>query len=247
MEADSPAVIIGAMIIAMLLGPIAGVSLALVDSNTKHLLKGLATLAVGAAGVVVTALAIGVIHNDLPLTAEMLARGHHQLALGAFLLTFTNIVAIQFSSSVVLWFTGFRGISHTRGLSLMTFLKTNSVSILILAVLAVVLTNSMHETMGRKMYESTTKYALQQECLGSEGCYLADVRFSEGTGKNAVISDVVRGPNPPNPERIAAVESKMPAHPKGRPIELRVRYVPTTTITRDGVLYEGDETPHAAP
>lgn len=297
--ANSPAVIIGAMIIAMLLGPIAGVSLALVDSNSKYLLKGLITLVAGAAGVIATALALGVIHSDLPITGEMLARttpnfadlmialaggaagayatvsprlsvafvgvaiatalvpplcaasillarGYYHLAFGAFLLTFTNIVAIQFSSSVVLWFTGFRKISHTKGISFLVFLKTNSVSIAILTVLAVVLTNSMHETMSKKIYESNTKNALQQECVGEEGCFLADVRFDENTSGGTIIRAVVRGPNPPDAKRIAAVEKKLPSHPKGKPTELRVRYVPTTTITRDGVLYHDNGSANTA-
>lgn len=44
--ANSPAIIIGAMIVAMLLGPITGVALALVDSNLKLLRQGLTTILV---------------------------------------------------------------------------------------------------------------------------------------------------------------------------------------------------------
>ena len=42
--ANSPAVVIGAMVVAMLLGPILGVSLALVDIDTKFLLRSLTSL-----------------------------------------------------------------------------------------------------------------------------------------------------------------------------------------------------------
>ena len=52
---NSPAVIIGAMLIAMLLGPITGISLALVDSDMKSLLRGFLTLLAGAAVVFVHA------------------------------------------------------------------------------------------------------------------------------------------------------------------------------------------------
>jgi len=45
--ANSPAVVIGAMIIAMLLGPIAGIALALVDGDMQFLLKSLITLLAG--------------------------------------------------------------------------------------------------------------------------------------------------------------------------------------------------------
>jgi uncharacterized hydrophobic protein (TIGR00271 family) len=292
--ANSPAVIIGAMIIAMLLGPITGVSLALVDSDVKALLRGVCTLLVGAAGVIATAYTIGSIHIDVPITVEilgrthpnfadlmialaggaagayasvsprlsvafvgvaiatalvpplcaasiLLARGQHQLALGAFLLTFTNIVAIQFASSVVLFFTGFRKLSEAKGLSVLQFLKYNFVSIAILAVLAVVLTDSMHEVLSKKIYEANVRSVLEQECAASDGCYLADIRFGPRWKQENVIAVVVRGPQPPTPERIAAIEKKLPAHPKGLPVELRARYVPTTTISRNGVLYDDSQ------
>lgn len=72
--ANSPAVVIGAMIVAMLLGPIAGISLALVDSDAKILLKSLLSLLSGVAAVMVTAFIIGAVHNDMPITSEMLSR-----------------------------------------------------------------------------------------------------------------------------------------------------------------------------
>jgi len=292
--ANSPAVIIGAMIIAMLLGPITGVSLALVDSDTRSLLKGLLTLAAGAAGVVATASVIGMIHGEVPITAEilnrthpnfadlmialaggtagayasvsprlsvafvgvaiatalvpplcaasiLLARGHYSMALGAFLLTFTNIVAIQFASSVVLWCTGFRRISHAQGKSAMMFLKNNSVSILILAALAVVLTDSMHEVLSKKIYESNVTQTMERECALHDACYLAGVRFVESPD-NVIIYAVVRGRNIPTAEQVAAMEKNLPAHPKNKPVELRARYVPTATINRDGVMFDDNVT-----
>ena len=42
--ANSPAVVIGAMLVAMLMGPIVGVSLALVDSDARILLRSLLSL-----------------------------------------------------------------------------------------------------------------------------------------------------------------------------------------------------------
>ncbi|NJK52054.1 MAG: DUF389 domain-containing protein [Leptolyngbyaceae cyanobacterium SU_3_3] len=72
--ANSPAVVIGAMIVAMLLSPILGVALALVDSDVALLKKSFLTLISGILGVMLTALAIGYIHRDIPLTNEILAR-----------------------------------------------------------------------------------------------------------------------------------------------------------------------------
>jgi uncharacterized hydrophobic protein (TIGR00271 family) len=70
---NSPAVVIGAMIIGMLLGPIAGVSLALVDSDIKFLIRSLSSLLAGVTGVMVTAFILGTIHKEIPITDEIMA------------------------------------------------------------------------------------------------------------------------------------------------------------------------------
>jgi len=71
---DSPAVVIGAMIVAMLLGPITGIALGLVDRNDGLFRKGLATLAGGVLVVYVTAFVLGLAHSEFPLTNEIYAR-----------------------------------------------------------------------------------------------------------------------------------------------------------------------------
>ena len=150
--ANSTAVVIGAMIVAMLLGPIAAAALALVEGAHRDLLASVGTLVVGVLCVVGTGLVVGVVHKDIPITAEIMARtapnftdlmialaggaagayatvnprlsvafvgvaiatalvpplcsgsilmvrGEYALGLGCYLLTFTNIIAIQFTSS----------------------------------------------------------------------------------------------------------------------------------------------------
>lgn len=71
---NSPAVVIGAMIIAMLLGPIAGVSLGLVDRNNRLFRKALTTLAGGVAVAYGTAFILGAVQSEFPLTGEIYAR-----------------------------------------------------------------------------------------------------------------------------------------------------------------------------
>lgn len=71
---DSPAVVIGAMIIAMLLGPIAGVSMGLVDRSNPLLRKALPTLVGGLVVVYATAFVLGTVHRASPLTHEIYAR-----------------------------------------------------------------------------------------------------------------------------------------------------------------------------
>jgi uncharacterized hydrophobic protein (TIGR00271 family) len=71
---NSPAVVIGAMIIAMLLGPISGVALGLVDNDNALLRRALGALGGGIAVVYVTALVLGLVHRGIPLTPEIYAR-----------------------------------------------------------------------------------------------------------------------------------------------------------------------------
>src|SRR5580704_16826089 len=71
---NSPAVVIGAMIIAMLLGPIAGVSLGLVDRNDALVWSALPTLAGGFLVVYGTAFLLGFLNRNLPLTDEIYSR-----------------------------------------------------------------------------------------------------------------------------------------------------------------------------
>jgi uncharacterized hydrophobic protein (TIGR00271 family) len=71
---NSPAAMIGAMIIAMLHGPISSVALGLVDNNNALLWEALGTLGLGIGVVYGTAFALGVVHHEIPLTGEISAR-----------------------------------------------------------------------------------------------------------------------------------------------------------------------------
>jgi uncharacterized hydrophobic protein (TIGR00271 family) len=292
--ANSPAVVISAMIVAMLLGPIAGVSLALVDIDMKLLLKSLTSLFAGTVGVIVTAFIIGTIHKDIPITNEIVARtapnfldlmialaggaaaayttvsprlsialigvaiatalvpplcaagilfarGVIYLAFGALLLTFTNMVAIQFSSSVVLWLIGFRRISRTSGLSLLAVAKGNAVSIVILLALGVMFTTTLHQVVARRLYEASTRFTLQKEINPSIGNHLVVVQFDKIVRGKNIIRAVVRGPHPPSAEQVAALEAKLPIPPDRTKVELRIRFVHTTIIDRNGPLNEDVE------
>ncbi len=71
---NSPAVVIEAMLIATLLGPILAIALALVNGDLPLLGRAFVAELVGALVVVAVALLIGLIHRDIPLTNEILAR-----------------------------------------------------------------------------------------------------------------------------------------------------------------------------
>jgi uncharacterized hydrophobic protein (TIGR00271 family) len=288
--ANSPAVVISAMIVAVLLGPIVGVSLALVDIDMKLLLKSLTSLLAGAIGVMFTAFIIGTIHKDLPITNEIMARtapnlldlmvalaggaagayatvsprlsiavvgvaiavalvpplsatgilfarGKFTLAFGALVLIFTNMVAIQFASSVVLWLNGFRRRHRTSEQPWLVFAKGNVISIVILLALAVVFTTSLQRIVAKQLYESSVRFTLQEIIKDSLGSHLVAVQFDETVPGKNIIRAVMRGPNPPSAAQVAELEDKLPSPPHRKIVELRIRFVQTTIINKDGPLY----------
>ena len=72
--ANSAAVVIGAMVVSMLLGPISGVALGLNDSDRPLLRTALISLTGGIAWILAIAVVVGLIHRDVPLTGEILSR-----------------------------------------------------------------------------------------------------------------------------------------------------------------------------
>ncbi len=71
---NSAAVVIGAMLVAMMLGPITGVALAIIDYRMPLLRKSLFTVVAGISLVVLVGFLIGLLHNEQPLTSEILSR-----------------------------------------------------------------------------------------------------------------------------------------------------------------------------
>ncbi|MGB7126568.1 MAG: TIGR00341 family protein [Methylovirgula sp.] len=71
---NSPAVVIGSMVVAMLLGPISGVALGLNNGNWPLLRTALFSLVGGIIWILAIATVVGLIHRDVPLTSQILSR-----------------------------------------------------------------------------------------------------------------------------------------------------------------------------
>ncbi|MDN3453625.1 MULTISPECIES: DUF389 domain-containing protein [unclassified Psychrobacter] len=71
---NSAAVVIGAMLVAMMLGPITGIALAIIDHRMPLLRKSFFTVIIGVSLVVLVGFIVGWLHKDQPLTAEILSR-----------------------------------------------------------------------------------------------------------------------------------------------------------------------------
>ena len=71
---NSPAVIIGAMLIAMLYGPIVGVALGLAEASLPLLAGSLLSEITGATWVLAIGYAVGVASRNIPISGEILSR-----------------------------------------------------------------------------------------------------------------------------------------------------------------------------
>ncbi|HEX7575037.1 MAG TPA: hypothetical protein VF360_01565 [Candidatus Methanoperedens sp.] len=62
------------------------------------------------------------------------------------------------------------------------------------------------------------------------------LRF-ETTSNTTIVRAIMRGPNPPSVEQVSIMENGLPTPPDGTRVELRIRFVQTTIIDRNGMLY----------
>ena len=290
---NSPAVVIGAMIIAMLLGPISSLALGIIEGSVNLILKSLLTLITGVLTVCLTSAFWGWLHISSPLTNEIMARtspnlmdlmialaggmagalslmhkrlatafvgvaiatalvpplasasillvrGDFTLARGAFLLTFTNIVGIQFGYSLVLWLGNVSLAGKGGESSLISFVKRNMLGLIIMLLLGALLTYNLSSVVGKFNFERTTQKILTKEISAIPGSDLDEIRFDNEGGK-LVIRVVVRGPNAPDKNTVAAWESKLAANYLHIPNELRIRFVKTVVITKEGELFNDNK------
>ena len=287
--ADSAASVIGAMLVAMLLSPIAGVSLSLVDGDNALLRQSLLSLGGGVGIVVVCAWIIGLLHPDIPAGKELLgrthpnyldlmialaggavgayavitprivnavvgvaiatalvpplcsgtifaARGEWDNAFGAYLLAFANIIAIQFSSSIVLWLAGFRK-ALDRFYRNEKVVWLNGVSLALIILLFIALGANTKMVVTRILYETNTRKVLLEEIKHYPGAHISDIRMDQEEGKN-LVRVVVGSPNNFSAKEVGMIESKLPAAPNGSPIELRLRHIKVEVMTKDGAKFD---------
>ena len=71
---NSPAVIIGAMLIAMLFGPIVGIALGLAEADMQLLRRSVVSEVAGAVWVSVIGFGLGMVFRDLPIGSEVVSR-----------------------------------------------------------------------------------------------------------------------------------------------------------------------------
>ncbi|MBX3115096.1 MAG: TIGR00341 family protein [Fimbriimonadaceae bacterium] len=292
---NSTAVVIGAMIIAMLLGPINGLALALNDSNWGLLRKAGVSEALGVGVVLAASMVIGRMHADIPLGSEVLARtqpnildlfialaggaagayalispklqsgavgvaiatalvpplstcgiliargggDNMRLALGAFLLFFTNLVTIQAAASAVFWFRGLHAPIRSTDQGLIELCRRNGISLGLIVVLGGFLVFTFQSSV-----EKTTRELRLKDMVSilirakQEGAAVADFRIEDRD--NAInIFTVVRSPISFSPDQVAETERLLQSS-SDKQVKLFVRSIITKEASSTGWLHQKD-------
>ena len=284
--ANSTAVVIGAMVIATLLGPIMGIALGLLESHPRLLRKAVLSEVFGVVLVLGVSFLIGCFYQKIPSGSELLsrtspntfdlvialaggaagayamvsprlsvglvgvavatalvpplstcgiflARGNFDQAGGAFILFITNLVAIQFSSSVVFLLTGYAGFTK-QPMRWRAFLVRNGVSLALLILLAVVLGLNLETVVDRTLDETQIRADLTKALEIYPEAYLTDVRI-DNNGTRTLVTAVVRTPVAFTPTQVGHIETQL-RHQRNSLLVLHIRSVITIETTQQGTL-----------
>lgn len=284
---DSTAVVIGAMVIATLLGPIMGIALGLLESSSRLLRRALLAEVIGMVCVLLVSLFIGRLYQDIPAGNELLsrtspstfdliialaggaagayamvsprlsvglvgvavatalvpplstcgiflARGAIPQAGGAFLLFITNLVAIQFSASVIFLLTGYARFTN-QPIRWRAILLGNGVSVVLLLLLAIVLGVNLKNVVDRTLYETTIRTQLTRALQIYPQAYLTEVRF-EYDGDRTQVTVVVTTPVPFTSKQVADMKKLLSQPTGGGAFDLHVRSVITIETTAQGTV-----------
>ena len=279
---NSAAVVIGAMLVAMMLGPISGMALAFIDNRWLFFKTAFKTLVLGVSMIVSIGIILGLININLPITHEILSRTQPTImdlmialaggAAGAFaavsprlsvavvgvavatalvpplvasgiliahlewkhaanalLLALTNIVAIQISSSLVLWAAGFRrGSDEEVNSTVIEFIKRNIVSLLVLFALGIYLSFNFMMMLNKHMYEHQVESLIESQ-FNQHNNLIDTVQFDRRK-EMTLIRVVLRGDIAPKPQQISALNQKLAQDPRGKPSVVQVRFIPVQII-----------------
>ena len=280
--ADSSAVVIGAMLVAMMLGPISGIALSFIDNRWILFRTSFITLILGLVMIYSIGIILGLININIPITGEILARTQPTImdlmialaggAAGAFaaisprlsvavvgvavatalvpplvasgiliahlewknaanalILAITNIIAIQVSSSLVLWIAGFRRGSDTEVKSnVFEFIKRNIISLLFLVGLAIYLTLNFIHMLNKQIYENEVKSCVNQY-FNINNNIVDTIQFDKRDAFT-LVRIVVRGDTTPTALDIQKLNQLLPKDSNDKSTIAQIRFIPVEII-----------------
>lgn len=218
--------------------------------TTMDLIVALAGGAAGAYAMISPNLSVAVVGVAVatalvpPLTASgiLLSAGEARLAMGALILAITNMLAIQFTNALVLWFAGFRRTLDDKDVSKLgqigLFLKRNSAVLLALVLIGGYLSMNLKQTLNEQNFERQS-IALIEENLQNQPNHLMSQNFSQNKDTRTVRL-VLEGTTPPTQAQVKQLEQQIQdianhRFKDGKAVSLQVRFIPQIIIESDGV------------
>jgi uncharacterized membrane protein len=163
-----------------------------------------------------------------------LARGEIRLGFGGFVLYFTNLIAIQVASSLVLWINGYHRIVNP-GENARSLLKRNWFSFMVLTVLVFTLAANLNQTVSKQRLETNIRNQLKEALKDYPAAELAGVRFRAEGGETEVFALVYNtGSFTPHDVRDLEVQLTPPGN---ETIRLHVQTIIIKEATRDRYLH----------
>jgi hypothetical protein len=220
---DSPAVIIGAMLIAALIGPIQGMAMALAEADLTLLRMSLTAEVTGAALVLVLGMALGTIDRTSPLGHEILSR------------TAPNIL------DLLIGLVGGAAAAYAAA-GRAGGVVPRLVCLAVLLLLGFHLFNVFQRTFGEATLRSKTRQLVEHELQRFPGTNLVDVTIQDRFGLTAAFV-VVKGPRPITSEEVGHMNDLLNGV-FGEPVDLHLRSEIAVDTTRDGAVAAAEIRPN---
>ena len=102
--------------------------------------------------------------------------------------------------------------------------------------------NNLRNLVKNAVFEANVSEVLRAELAGFPGSYLAGVRYERDRLEHkTIIRAIVRGPQDLTAKQVAALEDGLPKPTDGTGLELRLREIHATVMTRNGLLFSEEE------
>ncbi len=276
--ANSTAVVIGAMLVAPLMGPIFGIALGLSNGDNRLLRASINSEMMGMLLAITLAAIIGLIPLRPDFAAEIVARtqptiydviialasglagayamvdrrispalpgvaistalvpplatvglclaAHNwEWALGAFLLFVVNLLAIEFAAAAVFFIFGMVKVNRQNGL--IVFLRRFGLSLVILLVMAVFMTQTLSNIVAERALAEKLRVTLSEQIKTTVGARLSEVRYERKDGVLQVMA-VALTPQQFEANRVAVIEEALQ-----KEVEPGLRLIIRSLLSRD--------------
>lgn len=170
-----------------------------------------------------------------PLTASGLciSQGEYALALGAFLLFFSNFLAIQLAAIITFLWHSFAGVHVTRNPLLISRL---TISLFLLIAISIYLTHGMIKLLSEQNFQRQLEQIVRQEVQQRMGARLTSLSFEKDSDGGKRVMAVVMTPQEFLENEVAKIE-KLIQEKVNENIHLVIRSIQSKDMSAQGQVF----------